>query len=103
MPGWSGIKESYRGLIDQYIKILETLQQEIKKGARGIERLAKEDPRVEPILPVRGIGEYSAMLILAEIGDIDRFQHSQKAVFLCWALSSHLPVHKRFLSCRLTK
>jgi transposase len=73
-------REPYRALLDQDLKILEALQQEIKHATQTIDRLAKEDPRAQLILPIKGIGKYSAMLILAEIGEIDRFPEPKKLV-----------------------
>ena len=71
-------REPYLGLLEQDLKIMETFQKEIKAATQTIERLAKEDPRVELILPIRG--KYSAMLILAEIGEVERFPEPKKLV-----------------------
>ncbi len=43
-------------------------------------RNAKGDKRVEWLTPIRGMGVYSAMLVLAEIGEIDRFDNFKKLV-----------------------
>ena len=40
--------------------------------ARSSER-AKADDRVDVLIQIRGVGRYTAMLIIAEIGDINRF------------------------------
>jgi transposase len=62
------LREPFRSLVDQDLRVLETVRQEIKQATQEVESLAEEDPRVEWIRPIRGIGPYSAMLILAEIG-----------------------------------
>jgi transposase len=67
------LREPFDELLHQDLKVLEALQGEIKQATRTIERLAQEDPRAALLTPVRGIGKYSALLILAEIGDIARF------------------------------
>jgi len=74
------LREPFRELVNQDLKILGVVQEEIKKATRSIEELARDDPRVELILPIRGIGKYSAMLILAEIGEISRFPDAKKLV-----------------------
>jgi transposase len=74
------LREPFRSLVDQDLRVLETVAQEIKQATQEIEALAKEDPRVEWIRPIRGIGPYSAMLILAEIGEIERFPAPKKLV-----------------------
>ena len=67
------LREPFQMLVHQDLTVLDTLQQEIQRATRTIEQLAKEDPRAAWLLPIRGIGKYSAMLILAEIGEIARF------------------------------
>ena len=74
------LRQPFKTMLEQDLKILEAIQQEIKKTTQEIEEIADEDPRVEFILPIRGIGKYSAMLILAEIGDINRFLSPKKLV-----------------------
>jgi len=74
------LRAPFRTLVDQDLRVLATLQQEIKTATRTIERLATEDPRVSLLLPIRGIGKYSALLILAEIGDVTRFPEPKKLV-----------------------
>ena len=43
---------------------------EIETTTREIEEQAKADDRVEVLTQIRGVGRYTAMLIIAEIGDI---------------------------------
>jgi hypothetical protein len=50
---------------------------------REIEEQAKADDRVEVLCQIRGVGRYTAMLIIAEVGDINRFPTARQ---LCsWA------------------
>jgi transposase len=45
--------------------------------------LARHDPRVDVLCQLRGIGPYTAMLVFAEVGEIERFP---RARHLCaWA------------------
>lgn len=67
------LREPYRKLIDQDLSVLVKLNEQIKTATKQVDELAKEDPRAAWLLPIRGIGRYSAMLILAEIGEIERF------------------------------
>lgn len=55
------LREPFRTVVDQDLKILETVEEEIKKATQTIEALAEENPRVALILPIRGIGKYSAL------------------------------------------
>jgi transposase len=74
------LREPYRSLLDQDLRVMETVRQEIKQATQEIETLAEEDPRAEWIRPIRGIGPYSAMLILAEVGEVGRFPDPKKLV-----------------------
>lgn len=74
------LRHPYRTLVNQDLVILETIEQEIKQTTQAIEKMAKTDERVDWLLPIQGIGKYSAMLILAEIGDIERFSTPKQLV-----------------------
>jgi transposase len=97
------VRKPYRELLDQDLKLLETLQREIKQATQTIERLAKEDPRVRLILPLKGIGKYSAMLILAEIGEIDRFPDPKKLVSFAGLCPSTFQSGRVFYHGKITK
>lgn len=66
--------------LKQDLRILKMLREEIRQATVHIEALSKTDHRVQLIEPIRGIGVYSAMLILSEIGDVNRFPSPEKLV-----------------------
>ena len=76
----AALREPFQALLAQDLTVLATLRQEIAQATQTINRLAKEDPRVALLLPIRGIGKYSALLILAEIGEVARFPEPKKLV-----------------------
>jgi len=63
-----------------YLHVLDTLAEEIKVVSQEIDLQAKADPRAAILESIPGIGHYSAMLILSEIGDIKRFPTSNHLV-----------------------
>lgn len=63
-----------------YLHVLDTVNEEIKGVSREIDLQAKTDPRAAILESIPGIGHYSAMLILSEIGDINRFPTSNHLV-----------------------
>lgn len=63
-----------------YRHVLDTVNEEIKLVSREIDLQAKADPRAAILESIPGIGHYSAMLILSEIGDINRFPTSNHLV-----------------------
>ncbi len=97
------LREPYCRLLEQDLRVLEAVQREIKEATEGIERLSKEDPRVNLLLPIRGIGRYSAMLILAEIGEIDRFDGPKKLVSFAGLCPSTYQSGRAFYHGRITK
>jgi transposase len=64
---------TYAGLIDQ-------VGQHIQRQEQRLKNLASGDVRVKWLTSIPGIGSYSAMILLAEIGEIQRFP-SAKALF----------------------
>ena len=53
--------------------LIADFTREIEAATREIEARAKEDPYVEVLCQIRGVGRYIAMLVIAEVGDITRF------------------------------
>ncbi len=77
------LREPNRRRIDSILALIDDFDREIGEAAREIEALAGEDERVPVLCQIRGIGPYTAMLIIAEIGDITRFPDARR---LCsWA------------------
>ena len=52
------------------------LNDEINTVSKRILLLAKEDENAKLLMTIPGIGYYSALLIVSEVGDIDRFPDS---------------------------
>jgi len=72
-----------RTMLTSYLKVLEPLTNEIAATSRYITLLANRRKEVQLLLTIPGINVYSAMLILAEIGDIKRFRSAGS--LCCWA------------------
>src|SRR5207248_8544478 len=65
------------------LALLEDFDREIDDAGKEIDRQAKADERVQLLCKIHGIGRYTAMLIIAEIGDVRRFPSARH---LCaWA------------------
>lgn len=80
---WLGtleLREPYKGIVCQDLRVLGNIKREIERATETIKKLAKADPRAALLLPIRGIGPYTAMLILAEIGEVERFPAAKKLV-----------------------
>jgi transposase len=66
-----------RVVVDTWLREVDHLDALIADQTRELERLAGSDARARWLCTVPGIGPYSAMVILAEIGDIERFPNKR--------------------------
>jgi transposase len=59
--------------LETLLRLIADFDREIDALAHEIDRRAKHDPRVDVLCQIYGIGRYLGMLIVAEIGAIERF------------------------------
>ncbi len=59
--------------MDSLLSLIDDLDRELTDTTKEIDRQAKADERVQLPCQIHGIGRYTAMLIIAEIGDVRRF------------------------------
>jgi transposase len=62
-----------RRRVDSSLALIDDFDREIGATTCEIEAAAKEDERVAVLCQIPGVGEYTAMLVIAEIGEIERF------------------------------
>lgn len=64
--------------IDRFLRLFETIQTELKEIDNGIKdnTIAKKDVKLLQSMP--GIGKYAALMIMSEIGNINRFPSARK-------------------------
>ena len=55
------------------MSLIGDFDREITATTREIDARAKADERVHVLCQIRGVGRYTAMLIIAEVGDVTRF------------------------------
>jgi transposase len=60
-------------MLDDYLDLIDGLNERIKSVNKFIRAWAKDDPRAQLLISMPGIGIYSAAVIVADIGDIKRF------------------------------
>jgi transposase len=66
-----------RTVVDTWQREVDHLDVELAAQTRELERLARSDARARFLQTVPGIGPYAAMVIVAEIGDVERFQNKR--------------------------
>ncbi|MEW6070901.1 MAG: IS110 family transposase, partial [Candidatus Thermoplasmatota archaeon] len=64
--------------ITRAISTVEFLNERIKEIDKTIKAKSKDIPEIKILETIPGVGTYSATFIYAEIGEIDRFCHSEK-------------------------
>src|ERR671936_3163719 len=75
--------EGPRRRLDSLLALIAAFDGELETTSKEIERRAGENPYVEVLCHIRGVGRYIAMLVIAEVGEISRFPSARQ---LCaWA------------------
>lgn len=67
-------------LIEHYVNIIEVINEQIKQVEKEIKMIARNKYYAVLLQTIPGIGEFSAILILGEIGDIKRFDNPKSLV-----------------------
>jgi transposase len=77
------LREPPRRRLESSLALIADFDREIELATGEVDALAKHDDRVAVLCQLRGIGRYTAMLVIAEVGDVSRFSSARK---LCaWA------------------
>ena len=67
-----------REVIDDDLALIDALQVPIDRLDWEVRQRARSDPRVKILTQLPGVGTFTAMVILAEVGDITRFGSARK-------------------------
>jgi transposase len=67
------LPEAARRRLDSTLALIADFTREIDRTTHEIDAGAKDDPYVEVLCQIRGVGRYIAMLVIAEVGDVTRF------------------------------
>jgi transposase len=67
-----------RQVTDDALALIDALQQRIDRLDREVHQRARSDPRVTVLTQLPGVGVFTALVLLAEIGDITRFGSARK-------------------------
>jgi len=72
-----------RQVIDDALALIDALQDPIGRLDRQVRQRANADPRVTVLTQLPGVGPFTALVLLAEIGDVTRFGSARKLA--AWA------------------
>lgn len=73
---WLGtlpLRPVYQQALQGYLQILDVLRGQIDAASEEVDREAKATPQAQLLCTLPGVGHYTALLLLAEIGDVNRF------------------------------
>lgn len=60
------------------LSLIDDFDREVESTTREIDDRAKVDERVDVLTRIRGVGPYTAMLVIAEVGGVSRFPSARK-------------------------
>lgn len=66
-----------RELVEDDLALIDALQGRIDRLDWEIHQRARSDPRVKVLTRLPGVGPFTAVVILAEVGDVGRFGSAQ--------------------------
>jgi transposase len=83
MPGRAWLAElplpaASRQVVADLLEAIDALQIVIDRTDVALARSAKTDPRVKALTVLPGVGPLTAMIIVAEVGDVSRFSSARK-------------------------
>ncbi len=72
-----------RQIINWRLRRLQQVQQDLQRVDKRLERQTREDPLVQKLLTIKGIGLVTATTLRAEIGRFDRFRTGKQLARFC--------------------
>ena len=97
------LPELDKALLESNLSIIDKINEEIKKIDKIIQEKAKEDNEAILLMTIPGVSYYSALLIKAEIGDINRFPNHEKLVSYAGLCPSIRQSGEKEIRGRITK
>jgi transposase len=67
-----------REVIDDGLALIDALQEPIDRLDQEVRQRARSEPAVQVLTQLPGVGAFTALVLLAEIGDITRFASARK-------------------------
>lgn len=72
------LRAPYQLEINNYLELIEKLTEMVVGLDKQIKKYLVQDERAQYLMSIPGIGNYTAYLILAEVGEIERFNSAKK-------------------------
>jgi transposase len=78
VAGWQSSSAASREIVTDCLAVIDGLAPVIERLDGELHQHAKADPRVKVLRTLPGVGEFTALVMVAEIGDISRFASARK-------------------------
>ena len=79
----AALSEQTRWVMDRHLARLGALAADVKAAEERLARVTADDPLVQQLLALKGIGLVTAATIRAEVGRFDRFRTGKQAARFC--------------------
>jgi transposase len=79
----AALSDQTRWVIDRHLARLRALAADIKAAERRLAEVTADDPLVQSLLAMRGVGLVTAATVRAEVGRFDRFRTGKQAARFC--------------------
>jgi len=74
------LSDTDRTIVEAHLSIIDEYDQQIERLEEKIERRVLESPAAQRLLTIPGVGQYTAAVIVAEVGEIERFDEDKQLV-----------------------
>jgi transposase len=74
------LSDTDRTIIEAHLSVIDEYDQQIERLEEKIERRVLESPAAQRLLTIPGVGQYTAAVIVAEVGEIERFDEDKQLV-----------------------
>jgi transposase len=79
----AALSEQTRWVVDRHLARLRVLAADLKAAEARLAKVTADDPMVQSLLSVKGIGLVTAVTIRAEVGRFDRFRTGKQVARFC--------------------
>jgi transposase len=74
------LSDADRTIIEAHLSVIDAYDEQIEKVGEKIERKILESPAAQRLLTIPGVGQYTAVVIVAEVGEVERFDEDKQPV-----------------------
>lgn len=95
--------EHFRNSLDEYLATHDYLTEQIKRAEKNIEAVVMGNTSMQLLLTIPGVSYFSALTVMAEIGDIKRFPSAKQLMGYAGLVPSTYASGDKLVHGRITK